>query len=340
MRSEIPSFIFRHLSLSRAPGSRPALLAALASLVMSATALAQEADSAFLERAALRAANTNCKFLDASEALALDMGYWQARGALLRGNYELSSVNAMQFEAEDYAISKPCEDEALLAATERLKNAFLAFSRTPFMEYSGMYRQWTATRTLTDVWAAHQEDNVTGVRLGLIYPQRSSDPMGFADPDKPREQSVFAVLLPLPKGMTAPSTAHLIVRNPAKEPNPWLGGPFGWGGSGLSIPPLALTNRIFPAKRQIVDAPPYGDGGATPGVLFMFDEKAQGQFEALDPREAVRIDFIPSDRDKSSRPMSVLIEVGDFRAAAAFSKTPRTRPEPQTAKAEAAAVGH
>lgn len=305
------------------------LIAAISAFAAPSASAQTEADGAFIERAALRAADAVCKKLDASERLALDMGYWQARGALLRGGYDLSEVAAMQYEAEHYAVDKSCDDAAMIAAAERLKNAFLAFSRTPFMEFGGLYRQWTATRTLTDVWGVHQEDARTGARLGLIYTSRARDPLAFADPNLPREAPDFAVLLPIPKGAPAPAAAYMMMRDPEKEPLPWLGGPFGWGGDGLSTPPRALCELVHAAQRLVVDAAPYGDGAATPGVLFMFDAEARARFEALDPREAVRISFVPSDRDRGAQAASILMEVGDFRAAAAFNAIPRNRPKPE-----------
>ena len=299
-------------------------------LAFTSIALAQnEADEAFIERAALRSADAQCNLLDASEKNALALGYWQARGALLRGGYTLSEVDAMQFEAADYAAAKDCDDQAMGAAADRLKNAFLAFSKTPYMELTGLYRQWTATRTLTDVWGVHQIENSTSVRLGLVHLNRALDPLSLADPNLPREIPFFAALLPIPQGSPPPATAIIVMRDPEKEPRPWLGGPFGRGGEGLSTPPRSLTVMIHATERIEVDAPPYDDKGATPGILFLFDLETRRRFEALDPREAVRLQFIPSDRDREGETISVLMEVGDFRAAAAFNAIPRSRPKPE-----------
>ena len=303
-------------------------LAAIVLISCAFPAFAQkDAESAFVERAALRAANENCQLLDDSETLALDMGYWQARGALLRGGYGLDGVDRMQYEAADYARSKDCDDEAMIGASDRLKNAFLAFSRTPYMELDGQFRQWTATRTLTDVWGVHQEDPDSGVRLGLIFLNRARDPFASADPTQPRETPVFAALLPMAKGAKPPAFVRLIMRDPTKDNHPWLGGPFGRGGGPLSVVPRGLSKQHFASERIVIDAPPYEDDGETPGALFLFDNNVQRAFENLDPREIIRIEFIPSDRAENTDRLDVIMEVGDFRASAAFSAIPRQRPQ-------------
>ena len=288
------------------------------------------ADQLFIERSSLRAADEHCELLLPGESLALDMGFWQARTALLRSGFSVSNVQAMEDEAADYAQRKPCDDEAMLNAAARLRDAFTAFARTPFMEFPGHTQSWTSTRTLTDVWGVSQQayNNDTNtypgpVRLGLAFPDRLRAPLSLADPSKPRETPIFAAMLHLPPDLPLPSSAQLVLRDPKRAQSPWLSSIFGSHHAAPRPPPNAYSRRIFAADRFMVDAPPYGDEEATPGVLFVFSEDAEAAFAALDPREAVRLEFVPSDRDRSTQKLSVTMEVGDFRAARAFSAIPR-----------------
>ncbi|WP_149037375.1 hypothetical protein [Hirschia baltica] len=293
-------------------------------LCTSTNALSQEVgeNSAFLERASLRSADDKCKLLSTKERLALEMGYWQARTALLRGGYSLQEVTALNDEATFYANSKECDDERLTKSNDRLKDAFLAFSRTPFYEFRGGLRLWTATRTLTDVWAAYQEDPETSVRFGLAHLKRARDPLAFAEPGEKRAPAQLSALKKLLVDQQPPAMARLIIRDKEKSENAWLGGLFG-SGEGLSPPPLSISRKLLASGREIVDAPPYEDGKKTQGALFTFDERAKLALYDLDPREAVILEFIPSDREKNARPVRAIFEVGDFRAASSFSSISR-----------------
>ncbi|WP_018996563.1 hypothetical protein [Hirschia maritima] len=294
----------------------------LALTASSAAAQVADANTAFMERASLRSADEKCKLLSDKERLALEMGYWQARTALLRGGFSIDEVEALHDESHSYANSKECDDERLTTANERLKDAFLAFSRTPFYEFRGGIRLWTATRTLTDVWAAYQEDPETSVRFGLIHVPRARDPLGFAVPGQKRPPAKLSTVKRLLINQQPPSMARLIVRDNEKSPTPWIGGLFG-SSKGLSPPPRSMSKKLLASGREIVDAPPYEDGNKTQGALFLFDDRAMNAVNLLDPRETIIVEFIPSDRDKSSKIVRATFEVGDFRAAAAFSAIAR-----------------
>lgn len=316
--------LMKHYSVS--PFKFAALFVCL--LASSPLSFAQaDANTAFLERASLRAADDTCKLLSTEERLALEMGYWQARTALLRGGYSIQEVTALNDEAISYADTKECDDERLTTSNDRLKNAFLAFSRTPFYEFKGGIRQWTATRTLTDVWAAYQEDPQTTVRFGLVHLQRAKDPLAFAEPGLKRPPAQLSALKGLLVDQQPPAMARLIVRDKSKSPRPWIGGLFG-PTDGLSPPPLSISKKILASGREIVDAPPYEDGDKTQGALFLFDQRAITALHELDPRESLIVEFIPSDRDKGAKPVRGIFEVGDFRAAAAFSAIARDTKQP------------
>ena len=60
-----------------------------------------------------------------------------------------------------------------------------------------------------------------------------------------------------------------------------------------------------------------------PFQVYYFPEAAIARIEALDPREAVQLELVPNPRDKNQRPVRVLFEVGDFRAAHNFVLIPQ-----------------
>ena len=305
-----------------------ALLHPCAPAAAQAPDAAKSADTMFVERAALRAANAACNLFEPGEALALDMGFYQARNALLRGGYDSRMVAALEREAADYAGDKSCDDPAMASSAALLKNAYKAFTRTPFMEFKGDVRQWTATRTLTDTWSAWQQAPGSPVRFGLIRPIRADDPLALGDPDAPREDPVLAAALPLRDGAGAPAYARIWMRDPRKLPEMWDGGLRGFIPGALDAPPRGLSRQIWASERRVVDGPPYGDGDKTPDALFLFDARAEKLLSELDPREAVTLEFTPSDRDRKGKPVRVVMEVGDFRAAAAFSRIPRNTAVP------------
>ncbi len=308
----------------------------------------EDAESLFIERAALRAANANCQILTSDETNALDMGYWLVRTTLIRSGRSLDQIDRVGEEAANYAATKACDDPALEGATARLTDAFKAFARIPFMEFPGEARQWTATRTLTDVWAAWQATPQEDARFGLIYPVRASDPLAFAEPDEEREPFMLAAMLALDPSDKMPATARLVFRDSKITPEPWLGGLFGDMGAQLPTPPRAFSTQVFANSRKLVDAPPYADDNKTPGALFMFDPSTRPLLEALDPREAILIEFLPSDRDRTAKVRRIRMEVGDFQAASAFASiarkakmsAPPSGPKPSEDQIAAAAGAH
>lgn len=124
---------------------------------------------------------------------------------------------------------------------------------------------------------------------------------------------------------------QLVLRDPGKMPEPWLGSIAG-ATKELSAPPRSIAKIEWAGEiRKGKDV--VGD----PIWIFYFNPGAITRLEALDPREAMRLDFVPSQRSKNQTVKSVSFEVGDIRAAHAFALIPPPEmPAPASAAAPAA----
>ena len=77
------------------------------------------------------------------------------------------------------------------------------------------------------------------------------------------------------------------------------------------------------------------DADSHPIWIFYFSPAAITRLEALDPREAIQLDIVPSQRAKDQTVKRVAFEVGDIRAAHAFSMIPKPEPAPAAASGRA-----
>ena len=124
----------------------------------------------------------------------------------------------------------------------------------------------------------------------------------------------------------------MILRDTDKMPEAWLGSITG-ATKDLSPPPRSISRVEWAAEiRKGKDA--VGD----PIWIFYFNAEALTRLEGLDPRESFRLDFIPSQRAKDQTVKSIAFEVGDIRAAHAFSQIPP--PEYPAPTPTAAAAPH
>jgi hypothetical protein len=119
-----------------------------------------------------------------------------------------------------------------------------------------------------------------------------------------------------------PFAARLIMRDAARAPQPYLDR---WGGGSTArlpltrrLPPRGAT-KVFAAQARAPAGPDLlpkaarTDGG---GWTFRFPDAAAAEFAALDPREAVAVEFLfPGDQVRRA-----YVEVGDFAAGRAFLK--------------------
>jgi hypothetical protein len=176
------------------------------------------------------------------------------------------------------------------------------------MTYPGDVAAWQAVRVSpvrTTVWKLSQTSRFGG----------DSAMLGLAGRDG---GSVLLATASFADG-AQPYTARLVFRDRSLAAAPYLntirvsGGPLPLASR---MPPRAATIALLPEAHSGVD-PQLLPIGAKAGTAFRFPKSAADAIAALDPREAVAIDFMfgGSGRDQVR---TAYFEVGDFAAGRAF----------------------
>lgn len=284
----------------------------------------RDAEQAFLERTSLRAADDKCGYFTDLERTALISGQLQARGELLRsGVFTREAIDSAEAEVTYYANTRPCGDPDFMAARSHLKDAFSAFIGTMVMDYPGLTATWNASRSRWDTWRVVQSGSTEDwmFKFGLLAPVLEDPddfPAAFARPlDAPLQTDPFilAVEIILAEDEAAPSLARILIRDPQKAPEPWLGSLFG---DEITPPPLGLTTAYWASARELVKNPKTGETH----LRFTFSDEATEAIKTLDPREQFQIAILPDARSGRTAPKFLTIEVGDFAAAQAFTMLP------------------
>lgn len=297
--------------------SRRVLTFAALSLLAAQAASADTAavQRTWLERVAISAADQSCNLFSAGERLALQSGIYQAEGELLRANKTAAEMEKLATEVSTHARSLGCAHPSVVEIAATIRSSYRQFAKTSYLEYPTERSSWGASRSEHDKWAVSQTDKATKVVLGLR---------------RVKEDIRLAISMPA-KGME-PSSVQMVMRDPDKMPEPWLGSIAG-ATKELSAAPRSIARIDWAGEiRKGKDA--VGD----PIWIFYFSPDAITRLEALDPREAVRLDFVPSQRAKNQTVKSISFEVGDVRAAHAFSLIPPPEYAPVPASAPAAAA--
>jgi hypothetical protein len=281
--------------------------------LFSAPAFAQsapDAATAFAERSALVAAANRCRLLTPDEALALQAGAQQARGALLRGGWDGARVQALAERAVAAASRRACDDAALLQAVAQAQAGYAAWSRMPAMQFQGAVGAWAASRAPdAEGWLLRQNGRagaVLGVRMGEDGP-------------------VVAFSAPLSANSPEPAFAVISYRDGqrARVSLVDLPGRPGAGLQALAAPPT-MARQVWAQERQVIASE---DGRRT--ALLTFPANAFEGVGALDPREAIEVRIGRAGSDQGVR---LYFEVGDLAAAQAFlaARPPPapTRPAP------------
>lgn len=275
----------------------------------------------WLERVAISAADKSCNLFTEGERLALQSGLYQAEGELLRANKTPAEMNRLAAEVSAHARSLGCAHPSVVQVAATIRSSYRQFAKTNYLEYPAARSTWGASRAETDKWAVSQTDKLTGLVFGL---RRTAEI---------KEGIALSVTIPA-QGME-PSSIQLVLRDPAKMPEPWLGSIAG------------ATKKLVAAPRSIANVEWAGkifkgkDADSNPVWIFYFSPSAITRLEALDPREAIQIDIVPSQRAKDQTVRHIQFEVGDIRAAHAFSMIPK--PEPTaiaTTSADPAPAAH
>lgn len=281
-----------------------------AGLVLAPLASADESavQRTWLERVAIGAADQSCNLFTEGERLALKSGIYQAEGEWLRTTRSPGDMSRLAAEAAARARSLGCTNPSIVQVAATIRSSYRQFAKTNYLEYPSGRSTWGASRAETDKWAVSQTDKATGLVFGLRRTAEVRDGM--------------ALSVALPAQGIEPSSVQLVLRDSAKMPEPWLGSISG------------ATKKLLPAPRSIAHIEWAGkmfkgkDAGGLPIWIYYFPSGAIDRLAELDPREAMQLSFVPSQRAKDQTVKQVILEVGDFRAAYAFSMIPKPGAEP------------
>ncbi len=283
---------------------RVGLALGLALIAMPGLASASSLDL-FYERTVMIAADAQCGLFAGPEGSALAAAGAQARGAAMRAGTTKVILNAVEKRARSKALVTPCNSPDLAVAAGRVRQAFEGYARMIRMDYPGDHAGWSADRS----------SSVNALRWRLAQDlQQNGDRLVFGLAGRAGANALMAVA---DLGLSeAPYSARLVIRDNAITAGPYLN----LQGSSLATTPL--SRRFSPPGAQVTfqaeARSPAGldllPKGMTTGWAFRFPAKAAQAISALDPREAVAVDFLFSD-DQVRR---IYVEVGDFAAGRAF----------------------
>ncbi len=271
----------------------------------------------WLERVAIGAADKVCGLFSEGERMALNSGIYQAEGELLRSGHSRAEMKNLATQVTNHAESLGCTHAEIVSVSATVRNSYRQFAKTSYIEYPAPRSTWGASRSEHDRWAASQTDKTSGLILGLRRVPGQAD------------ASRMAIAMPA-RGVT-PASAQLVFRDNDKMAEPWFGSLS--GKSDKLAPAPRATSRIYWANKVMSGKNELGD----PIWIFTFDPAVVDALELLDPREAIQVNLLPAPRAKDQAMKSIIYEIGDFRAARAFSMIPKS--EGTTAAVQTAAAG-
>jgi len=257
----------------------------------------------WLERVAISAADRICNLFSEGERFALASGIYQAEGELLRAGRSRAEMQRLSAQVTEHAQGLGCNNAEVVSVAATVRNSYRQFAKTSYLEYPAPRSTWGASRSEHDRWAASQTDKATGLIFGL---RRIP-----GQPDKSR----LAIALPA-RGVT-PASAQIVFRDQEKMSEPWFGSLS--GKSDKLAPAPRATSRVDWAGKVMSGKNEVGD----PIWIFTFDAGVIAALEQLDPREAIQVNLLPAPRAKDQTTKSIIYEIGDFRAARAFSMIPK-----------------
>jgi hypothetical protein len=265
----------------------------------------------FYERTVMTAADARCGLFEPALGAALAAAQVQARGAALRGGVAEEVLAQVDRQARAKASQSPCDSADLATAAGRVKDAFEGFARLTRMNYPGEVADWRA-------------DRGTGRAARWRLRQSTAfgwDKMVFGLAGREGGDALMTV------GMFAdgqePFAARLVMRDTRRTSGPYLDTR---EGDAKRRPALARrlptgALRTFSAEARSPAGADLLPKGSNRGWAFRFPAEAAAAMAALDPREAVAVEFVfAGDRDEVRR---AYVEVGDFAAGRAFLRVSR-----------------
>jgi len=290
------------------------LILMLLTAAVSSTAVADPVAAVrrtWLERVAITAADQSCNLFSDGERLALLSGLYQTEGELLRARVAPSEMRRLASEARAHAKSLGCAHPEVISVVETVRNSYQAFAKTNYIEYPGKHSVWGASRAPGERWAVSQTDKESSVVFGLRR--------------QPAQPDDLRVAMAMPGKGQVPSSVQIVIRDTAQMPEPWFG-TFSKPGDSMLAPPRAISHVEWAGK--VASAK---DASGETIWVFTFSPEVTHLIEKLDPREAVQLIIIPSNRATDQAAKRLLFEVGDLRAARAFAMIPRPEGARRTA---------
>ena len=284
----------------------PIILAALALAAGALPAWAESAAELYYERAVMSAAGARCGLFGPDIAAALASSQVQARNAALRAGTSGVDLDAALERANSRAGTAACNGQDVKTAADRVRKAFKAYAALPAMTFPGANADWRAVRNtsvLNSAWSLSQSATA------------GQDRMIFGLSGKGGQTYVTAVAA-FADGRT-PYVARLVMRDPNRAPQPYIANLTGSAPLYARLPPTQGQRTLLAASRDAAEVallPP----GAKQAVAFHFSGQALGALSALDPREAVAVDFVFAGPQGGDEVRRGYFEVGDFSAGVAF----------------------
>jgi len=284
-------------------------LVAAAVLGWASAAQAATAAELFYQRALMSAADAACRLFAPPVAASLAAAKAQARGAALRSGASAAQLGDLEARAGAAAAAQGCGSPQLQAGASRVRAAFDGYARLDRLEFPGEIAGWTAERPPDDAvarWRVFQTARFGWdlMRFGLVGRTGARPLMAIAS---------FA-------DGAEPAAARLVMRDARLTSGPYLD-----ARAADLAGRLPLDARLPPRGASVVyQAEAMSSAGrdlTAPGMAsawaFRFPPAAVAALAALDPREAVAVEFVFADgADEGVR--VAYVEVGDFAAATAF----------------------
>jgi hypothetical protein len=244
-------------------------------------------EQTFAERVAMRELDKRCNLFSPYERRAMNAFVMQARGDILRQNWDLNRVNLLISQAKQGVANKSCSDPMVLSESNRLKKAYNGWKSQMLVQYKGEKNLWTASRAGVDNWRAWQ-DVGGGVKVGYVLAQN-----GLA----------FAV----ETNNTSIAGARVYLRNSLKIGLPTQ--------SMRGKPALRIGTDSYMASYSIsAQSKRSVESNMASGKLFVFSNDVTRKTANLDPRDYYEVELF----DAMGNTNSYIVEVGDVITAFAF----------------------
>lgn len=275
---------------------------------VSAAAPSARADSAselYYERAVMSAAGARCGLFSPEIAAALAASQIQARNTALRAGLPSGDLDAALGRANARAAAALCQGQDVKLAADRVRQAFKAYAGLRAMTFPGDQGDWRASRDETQIYNAWRLTQAA---------HTGADRAMFGLAGRQGRDSLVAAAA-FADGAT-PYAARLVLRDRTRAPTAYIADLSGKAPLQSRVPPPTATYTIL-AEARGPGEPALLPPGTHVGTVFRFPASAVTALSALDPREAIRVDFVfaGSGGDMVRRSY---FEVGDFSAGLAF----------------------